>query len=97
MDPDPQGRALAEVEERRVDAHQWDASEPPDSLQRAVGRAVVNDDDLLVEAQSQHPLDDALDGDFLVVDGNDERDPHASAPAPCVPRRRLAKPTPASR
>ena len=58
---------------------------PASIVARAVGRAVVDDDELLAHRHRQHAREDLLDGVLLVVDGHDDRQQrvrqHALQPA----------------
>ena len=50
-----------------------------EQLARAVGRAVVDDDDLLLERRRVHLVENQLDRVALVVDRNEHRQPQRGA------------------
>ena len=75
-------RALALIERLQQHAHAARAVHRGENVARAVLRAVVDDQDLAIEAaevDSLHPSHDLLNRRALVVAGNDDRQRHGSA------------------
>ena len=72
----PQGPALAEVLGVTNHAHAAAAVPGVELLPGAVGRAVVDDDDLLLRAFGGHETEDLVDRARLVVDGHQDGQLH---------------------
>ena len=59
----------------------WRARNSAEHVARAVGRAVVDDDDLLRDRHRQHALEERAHGPRLVVDGDEDREAAAGSHA----------------